>query len=105
MTPKKTDRFPHGTCNKPGSADTILLSICDGTPGVANRITPIERISTRVLREAEIDDMSDQQHLIDNDTDDREINEQENNDVDLRAPLQLNILLADVVEQEQATVE
>jgi len=60
------------------------------------------------LPEAEIDNNSDQEHVIDDETDDRETDDEENDDnedVDPRAPLRPNIILADVVEQQRATVE
>ena len=53
------------------------------------------------LPEAEIDNNSDQEHVIDDETDDRETDDQgndDNEDVDPRAPLRPNIILADVVE-------
>jgi hypothetical protein len=105
MPPKKTNRFPLRTANERGSAETIRTSIGHGTPSLASRITPIERVSPRVLPEAEIDDNSDQERLIDNEADDRETDDEENDDVNPRAPLRPNILLADVVEQQRAMVE
>jgi hypothetical protein len=108
MPPKKTNRFPLHTANERGSAETIRASIGHGTPSLASRITPIERLSPRVLPEAEIDNNSDQERLIDDETDDRETDDEENDDnedVDPRAPLRPNIILADVVEQQRATVE
>jgi hypothetical protein len=105
MPPKKTNRFPLRTANERGRAETIRASIGHGTPSLASRITPIERVSPRVLPEAEIDDYSDQECLIDNETDDRETDNEENDDVDPCAPLRPNIFLADVVEQQRATVE
>jgi len=105
MPPKKLDRFPLCTANEGGSAETIWASIGHGTPSLATRITPIERVSPRVLPEAEIDDNSDQERLIENETDDRETDTDDNHDVDPRAPLRPIILLADVVEQQRATME
>jgi hypothetical protein len=105
MPPKKRNRFPLRTANERGSAETIRASIGHGTPSLASQITPIEWVSPRVLPEAEIDDNSDQEHLISNETDHRETDHEENDDVDPHAPLQPNILLTDVVEQQQATVE
>jgi len=108
MPPKKTNRFPLCTANDCGSAETIRASNGHGTPSLASRITPIERPSPRVLPEAEIDNISDQERLIHDETDDRETDNEENDDnedVDPRAPLQLNIILADVVEQQRAKVE
>jgi len=60
------------------------------------------------LPEAEIDNNSDQERLIDDETDDRETDDEENDDnedVDPHAPLWPNIILVDVVEQQWATVE
>jgi len=108
MPPKKTNRFPLRTANERGSAETIRASIGHGTPSLTSRITPIERLSPRVLPEAEIGNNSDQEHLIDDETDDRETDDEENDeneDVDPRAPLRPNIILADVVAQQRATVE
>jgi hypothetical protein len=84
------------------------VSISHGTPSVASQNTPIQQITPRVLPEAEIDDNSDQEHLINNETDhcktDKEGND-DNDEVDPCAPLQPNVLLEDVIEQQRATVE
>jgi len=55
------------------------------------------------LPEAEINDNSVQECLIDNKTDDRETDDEEDDNVDPRAPLRPNILLPDVVEQQRPT--
>jgi len=86
----------------------MRASIGHGTPSLASRISPIEQLSPRVLPEAEIDNNSDQERLTDDETDDRETDDEENDgneDVDPRAPLRPNIILADGVEQQRATVE
>jgi len=108
MPPKKTNRFPLRTANERGSAEAIPASISHGTPSLEGWITPIERHSPRVLPEAEIDNNSDQERLIDEETDDRKTDDEENDDnedVDTSAPLRPNIILADVVEQQRAKVE
>jgi hypothetical protein len=56
-----------------------------------------------LLPEAEIDNISDQERLIDDETDDRETDDEENDDnedVDPCSSLQPNIILADGVEQQ-----
>jgi hypothetical protein len=108
MPPKKTNRFPLRTANERGSAETIRASIGHGTLSLASRITTIERLSPRVLPEAEMDNNSDPEPLINDESDHCETNDAENDDNDdvgPHAPLQPNILLADVVEQQRATVE
>jgi len=86
----------------------ILVSICHDTLSFASWITPIERVSHRVLPEAGINIIYDQEHLIDNKTDDRKTDDKENDyndDVDPCAPLWPTTHFADVVEQQRATVE
>jgi hypothetical protein len=90
MPPKKTNKFPLSTANKRGSPETIRAPIGHGTPNLASQMTPIERLSPRVLPDAEIDNNSDQERLIDDKTDGRETDDEENDDnedVDPRAPL------------------
>jgi len=57
------------------------------------------------LPEAKIDDNSDQECLIDNETDERETDNGDNDDDASHAPFQPNILVADLVEQQRASVE
>jgi hypothetical protein len=55
MPPKRTNRIPLRTANERGSAETIRASIGRSTPSLSSRITtPIERVSPRVLPEADI---------------------------------------------------
>jgi len=108
IPPRKTNRFPLRTANVRGSAESIRASIGHGTLSDPSWITSIERLSARVLPEAEIDNNSNQGCLIDDETDHRETDDEENDDndnVDPRAPLQRNIILADGVEQQLATVK
>jgi hypothetical protein len=105
MPPKKTNRCALRTANACGSAETIRGLIGHGTLSLASRNTPIERVSPRVLPEAEIDDNSDQERIIDKETDDRATDDDDDADVDERTPLRTNLLLADLVEQQLATEE
>jgi len=76
---------------------------------MALRVSRVELpLLNSFLPEAKINNDSDQECLIDDETDDRETDDEENDengDVDLRAPLRRNIILADVVEQQRATAE
>jgi len=108
MPPKKMNRFPLCTSNECGSVETIWASIRHGTPSLVSQNTPVERHSPSVLPQAEIDHNSDQECPIDDETDDCETDNDVNDpdeDVDPRAPFRPNIILPNVVEHPQATVE
>jgi len=76
---------------------------------MALRVLLVERRQLNgCLPEAGIDNDSDQERLIGYETDDRETYDEQSDDsddVDPPAPLGPNILLEDIVEQQQATVE
>lgn len=79
-----------------------------GTPSLWWRRTPFKPVNPRVLEESETEDNSDQEWLIDNETDDHKTFNKENDEIDdddPHVPWQLNIRVADFVVQLRAMVE
>jgi len=102
MPSTKTNRFPLRNANYSISAETSPALFGDGTPSLASRIPPIERQYPRGLPVAEIDKNSDQECIIDEETDEHETNNKDNDDsedVVPPAPLRPNIIIAHIVGQ------
>jgi hypothetical protein len=100
MPTKRTNRLPLRTANERGSAETIRTSIGRGTPSLASRITtPIERVSPRVLPEAEIDGGEREDYDSDDDDDEPEPTNHgdgDDDDDDRRDTFESEVTMADM---------
>ena len=108
MPRKRTNRLPLRTANEHGSAETIRASIGRGTPSLASQITtPIERVSPRVLPEAEIDGGEREDYDSDDDDDEPEPTNHGDDDDDRRGTVESEVTMADMrdmLEQQRKLV-